>query len=84
MSAPPGGATALDTSALTQEELAAVQSFLERRFELEESVRYDLGSTLAARLAPKVRGAAPDLRGERFLEAIFTARSDRAARVREL
>jgi uncharacterized RDD family membrane protein YckC len=66
-----------DTSAVTAEEHAAVRSFLERRGEIEDNAREELGTTLAERLRPKVAGAPLDLRGEEFLEALTAAMAKR-------
>ncbi len=69
--------SALDVSAITAEELIAVRSYLGRRHELSDAVRRQLAHTLAERLRPKVGGVTEDLRGERFLEALAAAKSDR-------
>jgi uncharacterized RDD family membrane protein YckC len=66
-----------DTSRITTEELATVRQFLARRHDIEQSARFELADTLAERLRPKVTGAQAELRGERFLEAIVTAKSAR-------
>jgi uncharacterized RDD family membrane protein YckC len=67
-----------DVSAVTQEELAAVRSFLGRRFGFEPAVRYQLAATLAAKLGPKVSGGPPyDQQPERFLEQLESAKSAR-------
>lgn len=66
-----------DTSAVTNEELQAVRSFLERRYGIERAARNELAATLAARLRPKVAGAPSGLQGERFLEALAAAKASR-------
>jgi uncharacterized RDD family membrane protein YckC len=66
-----------DTSTLTPDEVAAVLHFLERRHQIELDARRELAHTLAERLRPKIAGAAPDLRGERFLEALAAAKRAR-------
>lgn len=67
----------IDTTAITKAELAAIKAFLDRRHEIDVAARRDLARTLVQRLAPKVRGAPPELRGEAFLEAIAASRSSR-------
>jgi len=66
-----------DVSAVTAEELAAVRRFLERRHELTPAARAQLGSTLTARLRPKVAGAPDGLAGEPFLESLAAAKAAR-------
>ncbi|NUR78820.1 MAG: RDD family protein [Thermoleophilia bacterium] len=68
---------AWDTSGITQEELATVRQFLERRQEIDGGSRTELATTLAERLRPKVTGAPADLRGEQFLVALVAAKSGR-------
>jgi uncharacterized RDD family membrane protein YckC len=68
---------AWDTTAITAEELAAVESFLERRDEIDVGARDQLARTLAERLRPKVPGVPEEFRGERFLEALAVARRSR-------
>ena len=75
--AAPDSSPALDVSAITAEELIAVRSYLGRRHELSDAVRRQLAHTLAERLRPKVGGVTQDLRGERFLETLAAAKSDR-------
>src|SRR2546421_7122647 len=66
-----------DTSGITQEGVAAVRQFLERRHDIEGESRTELATTLAERLRPKVTGAPADLRGEQFLLALLAAKSGR-------
>jgi uncharacterized RDD family membrane protein YckC len=61
---------AWDTSRVSNEEIAIVRQFLDRRLELEASIRTQLAGTLAERLRPKVTGASAELRGEQFLHAL--------------
>jgi uncharacterized RDD family membrane protein YckC len=68
---------AWDTTRITQEELAAVRQFLERRGSIEYSARAELAGTLAERLRPKVGGAPENLRGEEFLAALVAAKATR-------
>ena len=74
----PGEYADWDVSAVTQQELAAVRSFLGRRSDFEPAVRYQLASTLARKLGPKVSGAPPyDQQPEHFLEQLESAKSAR-------
>jgi uncharacterized RDD family membrane protein YckC len=59
-----------DVGAITAEELATVRKFLERRAEIDADARYELASTMAARLRPKVAGAPLDTGAEPFLEQL--------------
>jgi uncharacterized RDD family membrane protein YckC len=59
-----------DTSRISNEEIAVVRQFLERRLDIDAAVRTELAGTLAERLRPKVTGAPGDLRGEKFLHAL--------------
>jgi len=63
-----------DLSGLSDAELAAVRSFLDRRYDLDLPARYALAQQLAAALRPKVAGPLEGLDGERLLEAIDRAR----------
>jgi uncharacterized RDD family membrane protein YckC len=76
---PPGEALAdWDVSAVTQEELAAVRSFLTRRHGFDPSSRADVATALAMRLRGKVAGGDPArLNPERFLEELERAKTDR-------
>jgi uncharacterized RDD family membrane protein YckC len=67
-----------DVSAVTQEELAAVRSFLERRESFTPGARRGLARDLAERLRAKVAGPPPGLPAEVLLEAIATAKSARS------
>ena len=67
-----------DVSAITQEELAAVRSFLGRRDGFEPAARYQVAASLARQLGPKVAGAPPwDRQPEHFLEQLESAKSAR-------
>lgn len=59
-----------DASAVTNEEMAAVRRFLDRRETIDHRARRDLAMRLANGLRPKVTGAAAELPPERFLEAL--------------
>ena len=62
--------TTWDTSRVSDDELALVRQFLERRLDIDAAARTKLAGTLAERLRPKVTGAPPELRGEQFLHAL--------------
>jgi uncharacterized RDD family membrane protein YckC len=68
-----------DTSRVTQEEIATVRQFLDRRDSVEGTARAQLAVTLAERLRPKVAGAPADLRGEQFLLALVEAKLRRTS-----
>jgi len=65
----------LDVSALSADDLAAVRSFLERRYDLPPAVRTDLARRIASALAPRVGGAAAGLRDEDLIEQVAAAKS---------
>jgi uncharacterized RDD family membrane protein YckC len=65
---------AWDTSRISDEELAVVRHFLERRRGLDQTVRAQIAGTLAERLRPKVTGAPADTRGEVFLAKLVAAK----------
>lgn len=69
--------TTWDTSRVSDDELALVRQFLERRLDIDAAARTQLAGTLAERLRPKVAGAPPDLRGERFLHALVANKLER-------
>lgn len=66
-----------DVSAISQEELAAVRQFLERRWTIEDEARRRLAWQLAEGLRPKVAGAPPELQGEKLLERLAAAKAAR-------
>jgi hypothetical protein len=73
-----GGLTGTwDLSAVTNDDLAMVRRFLERRTELTPQARGHLAHELAGRLYPKVIGA-PVLPPETFLEYLSAAKAKRA------
>jgi uncharacterized RDD family membrane protein YckC len=76
--APAPGANAWDVTAVTADELAAVRSFLTRRYELTNEARYRLAVDLAGALRPKVVGASESLGSEAFLEKLAVAKLPRA------
>jgi hypothetical protein len=66
-----------ELSAVSLDELAAVRSFLERRYELAPEARGQIGYALAEQLRPKVAGIPLDGYPELFLERVVYARSFR-------
>jgi uncharacterized RDD family membrane protein YckC len=68
---------AWDATAVTADELAAVRSFLARRYELTYQARYRLAADLAGALRPKVVGAPENLGSEAFLEKLVVAKLPR-------
>jgi uncharacterized RDD family membrane protein YckC len=68
---------ALDATAVSEEELAVVSSYLARRDFLEPDARVALVTTLAGRLRPRVAGARADQTDEQFLEQLFAAKAAR-------
>jgi uncharacterized RDD family membrane protein YckC len=73
--APPG--PVWDVSAVGAEEVAAVRSFLERRWSLDAPARNQLALQLAQALWPKVGGAPDGLPPERFLEELVQQKAVR-------
>jgi uncharacterized RDD family membrane protein YckC len=69
------GGEILDVSALSADDLAAVRSFLDRRYDLPPTVRTDLARRIASALAPRVGGAAAGLRDEDLIEQVAAAKS---------
>lgn len=74
----PAVVEAWDVTAVTQEELAAVSRFLERRSSLSVQARYGLATELSARLRPKVPGAVQEIPPEQFLEWLVQVKSARS------
>ena len=66
-----------DVSQVTADELSAVRSFLERRWELDWKARGQLALQLAHALWPKVAGATPGLPPEQFLEQLAQQKARR-------
>jgi uncharacterized RDD family membrane protein YckC len=66
-----------DVSAITQDDLAMIRRFLERRHELTPEARTNLAHDLAVRFQPRVVGA-PMLPPETFLEYLSAAKAKRA------
>ncbi|HEX8648795.1 MAG TPA: RDD family protein [Thermoleophilaceae bacterium] len=74
---PPPSGGVWDVSSVGPEELAAVRSFLERRWTLESPARGQLAVQLADALWPKVAGAPANLPPETFLEQLVQQKSGR-------
>jgi uncharacterized RDD family membrane protein YckC len=66
-----------DVSAVTPEDLSAVRSFLDRRWQLDVQARNRLALQLADALWPKVAGAPNGLPPEAFLEQLAQQKSAR-------
>ena len=66
---------ALDVSAVTPADLAAIRGFLDRRDDLPARVRQDLARRIASALAPRVGGAAAQLRDEELIEQVSLAKA---------
>ena len=69
--------TTWDVTAVTNEELATVRRFLERRATLTTEARGRLAAELAARLRPKVSGPAEDMHPEHFLVELAAVKATR-------
>lgn len=67
-----------DTTAITDEELAAARRFLERRFEIDAPARARLAAALRDRLQPKVPGSDGVRSAEQFVELLVAVKSSRA------
>lgn len=68
---------AWDTSAIDQQELDTVASFLSRRALLEAGARIQIAAELAGRLRPKVGGAVANEGDEMFLERLVASKRGR-------
>lgn len=66
-----------DVSAVTPEELAAVRSFLDRRYDFTPEARQAVAERLATALHGRVAGVQPGLAHERFLEELALVKSSR-------
>lgn len=71
----PGPAASWDVTAVSQEDVATVRAFLERRFDLRTENRAAIAGELASRLRPRVGGAAPDIGDETFLELLVAVKT---------
>lgn len=68
---------AWDVSAISNDDLIAVRSFLERRHTIQPGPRWALAVQMTEKLTPKVTGAPPGLHPEVFLELLYTAKASR-------
>lgn len=66
-----------DVSAVSNEEMAAVRRFLQRRVTLDQGPRRELAHRLEQGLRAKVAGAPEGLHAERFLEELARAKASR-------
>jgi uncharacterized RDD family membrane protein YckC len=66
---------ALDVSAVSADDLAAVRGFLDRRADLPPGVRGDIARRIASALAPRVGGATAHLHDEDLIEAVAAAKA---------
>ncbi|HEY6758467.1 MAG TPA: RDD family protein [Baekduia sp.] len=66
---------ALDVSAISADDLAAVRAFLDRRRDLPAGVRGDIARRIASALAPRVGGATANLHDEDLIEAVAAAKA---------
>lgn len=64
-----------DMTGVSAEDVATVRAFLERRSELSDEARRDIGRQLAERLRPRVGGVPPDVQDEHFLELLVAAKT---------
>jgi uncharacterized RDD family membrane protein YckC len=74
----PGPAATWDVTAVSQDEVAAVRAFLERRFDLQGQHRLQIAAELASRLRPRVGGAPPNVDDEEFLQLLVAAKTARS------
>jgi uncharacterized RDD family membrane protein YckC len=74
----PGPAATWDVSAVSQDDVAAVRAFLERRLQLRAESRVEIAGELASRLRPRVGGVPPNFGDEVFLELLVAAKAARA------
>jgi uncharacterized RDD family membrane protein YckC len=73
-----GPASTWDVTAVSQNDVATVRAFLERRSDLRAGHRAAIAGDLASRLRPRVGGAPPDIGDEAFLELLVAAKAARA------
>jgi uncharacterized RDD family membrane protein YckC len=72
----PGAAATWDVTAVSNDDVATVRAFLERRFSLDPKARAAIASELASRLRPRVGGAG-DEADETFLSLLVAAKASR-------
>jgi uncharacterized RDD family membrane protein YckC len=71
----PSAYASWDVSAISQDDLVAVRTFLSRREQLNDAARHDLAAQLAARLRPRVAGVRGLSDDEQFLERLAAAKA---------
>jgi uncharacterized RDD family membrane protein YckC len=69
-----GPAATWDVTAVSQDDVAAVRAFLDRRYDLQSQHRVQIAAELASRLRPRVGGAPPHLNDEEFLDLLVAAK----------
>jgi hypothetical protein len=74
----PGPAATWDVTAVSQDDVAAVRAFLERRLDLQAGHRVQIAAELASRLRPRVGGAPPNIDDENFLELLVATKTARS------
>jgi uncharacterized RDD family membrane protein YckC len=74
----PGPAASWDVTAVSQDDVATVRAFLERRPGLRSEHRVAIAGELASRLRPRVGGAPRDMGDEVFLELLVAAKAARS------
>jgi uncharacterized RDD family membrane protein YckC len=74
----PGPAATWDVTAVSQDDVAAVRAFLERRYDLQIGHRVQIAGELASRLRPRVGGAPPNIDDEDFLQLLVAAKTARS------
>ena len=72
-----GPAATWDVTAVSQDDVATVRAFLDRRFDLRNEHRAAIAGQLASRLRPHVGGAPQDIGDEAFLELLVAAKAAR-------
>ena len=70
----PGGASALDVTAVTAQDVGTLRAFLARREGLDASARANLAERLSAALRPRVGGGTEHLGPEELVERIVAAK----------
>ncbi|MBI4260273.1 MAG: RDD family protein [Actinobacteria bacterium] len=76
-----GASRAIDVAGLTERDYALVRSFLQRRWEMEPSVRHGLAAQVAGALRARIRAPAGHALGdEAFIEAVAHAYRSRGTR----
>ena len=74
----PGPAATWDVTAVSQDDVAAVRAFLERRRALQHEHRVQIAAELASRLRPRIGGAPPNIDDEPFLELLVATKAARS------